>query len=182
MKKLELGVRLFGRGTNECALRSGRDVGVSMTRQVDEEMCVGASSGFQLRGRASHFGEFCGVFVSCVRAARGLFRGWVRLEASTRFFGLSARSPNGRTNFDNPTGRDGSALEESFDHSAPQAARPGRRMRFSPLTRRVSATHSPLARAVAGDSRRFAPVNRLRRRAFQRRSQIGAKTNLEACL
>jgi hypothetical protein len=35
------------------------------------------------------------------RAARGLFKEWMRLEALTRFFGLTARSPKSRTTFDN---------------------------------------------------------------------------------
>jgi hypothetical protein len=65
---------------------------------------VRSASGFRASRRAARFGEFCGVFVGVVVAARGLFKEQVRLEALTRFFGLTARSPNGRTNFDKPAG------------------------------------------------------------------------------
>jgi hypothetical protein len=40
-----------------------------------------------------------------------------RLEALTRFFGLTARSPKGRTNFDNRTGLGREFYDGSFDHS-----------------------------------------------------------------
>ena len=101
IKKLEALFRLVsGRAT----LRSGRESEVSMTRQVD-----GKSGEIGFRFLDEHAERAVWRVLRRVRraprAARGLFKRRVRLEALTRFLGLTARSPKSRTTFDNGTRR-----------------------------------------------------------------------------